>query len=148
MRPCWRATAIGRRIVMDIGRGVRLTVGRGSATSHGVGLHITTAAGFITATIGRGCRAAGSIETAVGGDRPSLRSTSHSATTSAGTRCRTTIAIHTRAITVTTIVDQITVAAVMEITVVAVAVVAVEAAEVAAIETTIETTTATSLGVV
>ena len=108
------------------------------------------AAGFITATIGRGCRAAGSIETAAGGDRPSLRSTSHSATTSAGTRCRTTIAIHTRVITVTMIVDQITVAAVMEITVVAdVGVVAVETVEVVdATETTIETTIATSRGVV
>ena len=134
---------------MDIGRGVRLTVGPGSVTSHGVGLHITTAAGFIITTTGRGCRAAGSIETAVGGDRHWLRSTFHSATTFAGTRCRTTIAIHTRAITVTMIVDQIMVGAAMEITAEAAAVEAVEAAEVvAAMGITIETTTATSRGVV
>lgn len=131
---------------MDIGRGVRLTVGRGSATNRGVGLRITTAAGFITTTTGPGCHAAGSIETAVGGDPHWLHSTSRSATTSAGTRCRTTTAIHTRAITVTMIAGQITAAAVMEITVeeAAVAAAEVDAAGVMAIEPT----TPTSRGVV
>ena len=133
---------------MDIGRGARLTVGRGSATNRGAGLRITTAAGFITTTTGPGCHAAGSIETAVGGDRRSLHSTSHSATTSAGIRCRITTAIRTRAITVTMIAGQITVAAVaMEITVEAGD---VEAAEVVAAVgvTAIEPTTPTSRGVV
>ena len=125
---------------MDIGRGVRRMAGRGSATNHGVGLHITTVAGFITTTTGHGCRAVGSIENAVGGDRHWLLSTSHSATTSAGTRCRTTTAIHTRVITVTTIAVM---AAAMEITVEA------EAAAVeAAVETIEITTTAERRGVV
>jgi hypothetical protein len=68
-RQCLPATAIGPHIAMDIGRGVRRTVGRGSATNHGVGRLITMAAGFITTATGPGCRAAGFIEIAVGGDR-------------------------------------------------------------------------------
>jgi hypothetical protein len=69
-----------------------------------------------------------------------LSSTSLSATTSAGTRCRTTIAIHTPVITVTTIAGQDMAAAtvVVEVTVAAEVVVAVVAVA------TIETTTTTA----
>jgi len=122
---------------MDIGRGVHLTVGRGLATNPGDGLRITTAAGSITITTGPGCRGVISIEDEVGGDQRwwPLYLISHSVTTSAGIRCRTTTEIHTRVITVTTIAGQAT-AAVAEVTVAVVAV--------AGAEETIDTTTITA----
>ena len=129
---------------MDIGRGVRLTVGRGSATNLGDGRRITTVAGFITTTTGPGCRAVDSTANAVGGARRWLHSTSLSERTSAGTRCRTTIAIRIRVITVTTIVDQVTVVAVVAVEVTAAAVAVV----VEAVAETIAPTIPASRGVV
>jgi hypothetical protein len=60
-------TAIGRRIVTDIGPGVRPMAGPGSAMNRGAGRHITTVAGCTTTIIGPGRRVADSIATAVGG---------------------------------------------------------------------------------
>src|ERR1043166_9044819 len=82
------STAIGRRIVTEIGPGVRRMVGRGLDMSHGDGRLITTAAGFTTMVTGPGVRAANSIDIAVGGVRRWLHSflTSHLAITSAGIR--------------------------------------------------------------
>ena len=138
---------------MDIGRGVHLTVGHGSVTNHGDGLRITTAAGSITITTGRGCRAVNSIEDGVGGDQPSLRLylISHSVTTSAGIRCRTTTEIHTRVITVTTIAGPVTEAVVVTVVVavvVAEVTVAVAAVEVVAADTIVATTIPIRRGVV
>src|SRR5690348_4352184 len=74
-------------------------VGRGSDTNRGVGRRITTVVGFSTATVGCGCRAAITTRSAVGGGPRWSRlwvSVFHSATISAGIRCRITSAIHTR----------------------------------------------------
>ena len=131
---------------MDIGRGVHLTVGRGLATNRGDGLRITTAAGSTTTTTGHGCRAVISTEDEVGGDQRWLRLylISHSVTTSAGIRCRTTTEIHTRVITVTTIAVQVTAVVVA----VVVAEVTVAAVEVVAAETIVTTTITARRGVV
>ena len=64
------------------------------------------AAGSITTVRGRGCRAVSTTGSEAGGgprSSPSSISTSHSATTSVGIRCRTTSAIHIRDITDATI---------------------------------------------
>ena len=100
-------TLTGRLTVTDIGRGVRPTVGRGSDMSHGDGRRITMAVGSITTIIGPGLRAACSLRgSAIGGDRRWSRSTSHSATTSAGIHCRITRGIRTQLTTVTMIVTK------------------------------------------
>lgn len=97
---------IGRRIVTVVGPGYRLTGGRGLDTSHGAGRLITTADGSITITIGPGHRTAITFANAVGGGPRWWRSysTSHSATTSAGIRCRTIKEIRIRVTIVVTIV--------------------------------------------
>jgi hypothetical protein len=97
---------IGRRIVSAVGPGCRLTAGRGLDTSPGDGRLITTAVGSITTTTGPGRRAAITFASAVGGGPRWWRSTSHSATTSAGIRCRTIKEIRIRVtIAVTIVID-------------------------------------------
>ena len=98
------ATLIGRHIATVAGRGVRLMAGRGLDTSPGDGRLITTAVGSITITTGPGRRAANTFASAVGGGPRSWRSTSRSATTSAGIRCRTIKGIRIRVTIVVTIV--------------------------------------------
>src|SRR6185503_12224282 len=61
----------GRRIAMAPGLGFGPTAGLGSDMSHGVGLPITTDAGFTTTTIGRGVLAVITTVTGVGGDQRS-----------------------------------------------------------------------------
>ena len=92
---------------MAIGRGFRLMAGRGLATSHLDGRLITTGVGSITITTGPGRHAANMFAGAVGGGPRWWRSTSRSATTSAGIRCRTTKEIHIRVTIVVTIVIEI-----------------------------------------
>ncbi len=87
---------------MASGPGVRLMVGRGLAMSPGAGRLITSAAGSITTTTGPGCRAANFIGSGVGGVRRWWLLTFHSATISAGIRCRITNTIPTHVVIDTT----------------------------------------------